>query len=132
MLILVALFFRCRAESSTAIAPILTDSETLIRNSYHAEEARRKNEENVQNFEIIKNEDIEKSPGERIENEITESLNDENIQDHSEDDYQITDEAINYEFDEEKNEKPLIFNPCLLYTSPSPRDGLLSRMPSSA
>ena len=27
----------------------------------------------------------------------------------------------------------LIFNiPCLLYTSPSPRDGLLSRMPSSA
>src|SRR5664279_2250526 len=24
------------------------------------------------------------------------------------------------------------FNPCLLYTSPSPRDGLLSRMPSSA
>ena len=25
-----------------------------------------------------------------------------------------------------------IENPCLLYTSPSPRDGLLSRMPSSA
>ena len=24
------------------------------------------------------------------------------------------------------------FSPCLLYTSPSPRDGLLSRMPSSA
>ena len=24
------------------------------------------------------------------------------------------------------------FNSCLLYTSPSPRDGLLSRMPSSA
>ena len=24
------------------------------------------------------------------------------------------------------------FQPCLLYTSPSPRDGLLSRMPSSA
>ena len=23
-------------------------------------------------------------------------------------------------------------DPCLLYTSPSPRDGLLSRMPSSA
>ena len=29
--------------------------------------------------------------------------------------------------------KLLILNkPCLLYTSPSPRDGLLSRMPSSA
>ena len=28
-----------------------------------------------------------------------------------------------------KNTKP---NTCLLYTSPSPRDGLLSRMPSSA
>ena len=26
----------------------------------------------------------------------------------------------------------LRINPCLLYTSPSPRDGLLSRMPSSA
>ena len=25
-----------------------------------------------------------------------------------------------------------LFVPCLLYTSPSPRDGLLSRMPSSA
>ena len=25
-----------------------------------------------------------------------------------------------------------LFNNCLLYTSPSPRDGLLSRMPSSA
>ena len=28
--------------------------------------------------------------------------------------------------------KPLVHYPCLLYTSPSPRDGLLSRMPSSA
>ena len=27
---------------------------------------------------------------------------------------------------------PQIDKPCLLYTSPSPRDGLLSRMPSSA
>ena len=26
----------------------------------------------------------------------------------------------------------LLFSTCLLYTSPSPRDGLLSRMPSSA
>ena len=28
--------------------------------------------------------------------------------------------------------QPDIETPCLLYTSPSPRDGLLSRMPSSA
>ena len=27
---------------------------------------------------------------------------------------------------------PALVNNCLLYTSPSPRDGLLSRMPSSA
>ena len=27
---------------------------------------------------------------------------------------------------------PNVFHTCLLYTSPSPRDGLLSRMPSSA
>ena len=27
---------------------------------------------------------------------------------------------------------PITFRHCLLYTSPSPRDGLLSRMPSSA
>ena len=30
------------------------------------------------------------------------------------------------------NEGWVEHNPCLLYTSPSPRDGLLSRMPSSA
>ena len=28
--------------------------------------------------------------------------------------------------------KVIVSNVCLLYTSPSPRDGLLSRMPSSA
>ena len=28
--------------------------------------------------------------------------------------------------------RPLLIGACLLYTSPSPRDGLLSRMPSSA
>ena len=27
---------------------------------------------------------------------------------------------------------PILLDSCLLYTSPSPRDGLLSRMPSSA
>ena len=31
-----------------------------------------------------------------------------------------------------KDNKQEILNACLLYTSPSPRDGLLSRMPSSA
>ena len=31
-----------------------------------------------------------------------------------------------------KEKNILIFDACLLYTSPSPRDGLLSRMPSSA
>ena len=31
-----------------------------------------------------------------------------------------------------KDNKPADYNDCLLYTSPSPRDGLLSRMPSSA
>ena len=33
---------------------------------------------------------------------------------------------------EDGNIFPFIFCGCLLYTSPSPRDGLLSRMPSSA
>ena len=32
----------------------------------------------------------------------------------------------------ERRYLPVECNPCLLYTSPSPRDGLLSRMPSSA
>ena len=31
-----------------------------------------------------------------------------------------------------KSEKRINVKACLLYTSPSPRDGLLSRMPSSA
>ena len=30
------------------------------------------------------------------------------------------------------NQKSVVLRDCLLYTSPSPRDGLLSRMPSSA
>ena len=30
------------------------------------------------------------------------------------------------------NQEQILFGICLLYTSPSPRDGLLSRMPSSA
>ena len=38
-----------------------------------------------------------------------------------------TDSTVN--FTEGSNKPP---NTCLLYTSPSPRDGLLSRMPSSA
>ena len=46
---------------------------------------------------------------------------------------------INQKFNELKNNlgnlgenKLLLITACLLYTSPSPRDGLLSRMPSSA
>ena len=31
-----------------------------------------------------------------------------------------------------EGDRGTLVNPCLLYTSPSPRDGLLSRMPSSA
>ena len=38
-------------------------------------------------------------------------------------------EQLSHEFMEIIDEK---YNDCLLYTSPSPRDGLLSRMPSSA
>ena len=34
--------------------------------------------------------------------------------------------------DETYDFKMVYYNSCLLYTSPSPRDGLLSRMPSSA
>ena len=33
---------------------------------------------------------------------------------------------------EQQLEEAYLLRPCLLYTSPSPRDGLLSRMPSSA
>ena len=36
------------------------------------------------------------------------------------------------QLEEEKEEKRRQLEDCLLYTSPSPRDGLLSRMPSSA
>ena len=40
--------------------------------------------------------------------------------------------AISAHDDEEFSEALAPYNVCLLYTSPSPRDGLLSRMPSSA
>ena len=36
------------------------------------------------------------------------------------------------EGDHNRNRRPVRDGHCLLYTSPSPRDGLLSRMPSSA
>ena len=42
----------------------------------------------------------------------------------------MTDEAFDILSDLVKN--PRVGYTCLLYTSPSPRDGLLSRMPSSA
>ena len=41
-------------------------------------------------------------------------------------------EAFNYGAMEEFGLRDDHFEDCLLYTSPSPRDGLLSRMPSSA
>ena len=37
-----------------------------------------------------------------------------------------------FEYDPKFRSKNIELAPCLLYTSPSPRDGLLSRMPSSA
>ena len=40
-------------------------------------------------------------------------------------------ELFEKDFDRQLNEISQLEN-CLLYTSPSPRDGLLSRMPSSA
>ena len=52
--------------------------------------------------------------------------------------YQELEEAIKNEEDRERQFTKLtkeiskLNNVCLLYTSPSPRDGLLSRMPSSA
>ena len=45
----------------------------------------------------------------------------------------LNDNKVNYQFiDTDKNEWAIPIITCLLYTSPSPRDGLLSRMPSSA
>ena len=41
-------------------------------------------------------------------------------------------QLIDRELDRYAEENRQRFNSCLLYTSPSPRDGLLSRMPSSA
>ena len=44
----------------------------------------------------------------------------------------ILDLKLGYFDFEKKAPQKVKFNFCLLYTSPSPRDGLLSRMPSSA
>ena len=43
-----------------------------------------------------------------------------------------TDQTIEHEFARLLTAKDIALYHCLLYTSPSPRDGLLSRMPSSA
>ena len=49
-------------------------------------------------------------------------------------DIKKNDPVVTIESDKSSVEIPSIFSGkvCLLYTSPSPRDGLLSRMPSSA
>ena len=44
----------------------------------------------------------------------------------------MDEDALNYDPDATVDSGYCLFIPCLLYTSPSPRDGLLSRMPSSA
>ena len=41
-------------------------------------------------------------------------------------------EKNNFSDEDKKSKRVAMFCTCLLYTSPSPRDGLLSRMPSSA
>ena len=46
--------------------------------------------------------------------------------------YVVSDELSSHRSVSKKGVKLLIIDGCLLYTSPSPRDGLLSRMPSSA
>ena len=47
---------------------------------------------------------------------------------------ELTITALNDDYEKTKNKLTLatLDDACLLYTSPSPRDGLLSRMPSSA
>mgnify|MGYP003378941481 CR=1 FL=1 len=48
-------------------------------------------------------------------------------------DVQVTKFVNNLMYDGKKSKSfDIFYNACLLYTSPSPRDGLLSRMPSSA
>ena len=45
----------------------------------------------------------------------------------------VGDDTLNYIDEAKKDKRPFfMYIACLLYTSPSPRDGLLSRMPSSA
>lgn len=112
MLILALLFIRTNAsnlaESTTAIAPILTDSETLIRNSYHAEEARKKSE--------VKN-SVEEKFNTLVGAEIDDfkSENNEKSHEFSHGDLEKADlieiKKFPETFSEESKEKPLIFNP---------------------
>ena len=46
--------------------------------------------------------------------------------------WQLDPELMRYVDTLDTEQDPRQFHRCLLYTSPSPRDGLLSRMPSSA
>ena len=51
----------------------------------------------------------------------------EDMREHEKEHYEFFDKEI-----QKRNIKPTRLLPCLLYTSPSPRDSLSSRMPSSA
>ena len=56
----------------------------------------------------------------------------ETLDDEEEDSESSFSSKLGIEDDEEEAEEEEEEDSCLLYTSPSPRDGLLSRMPSSA
>ena len=72
----------------------------------------------------------------KLENEVLSLISDLNLQKQEYDNLNAKNLAINKSLKEqiELNERKSleIKNTCLLYTSPSPRDATLSRMPSSA
>ena len=83
------------------------------------------------NDDLSKNNNVSDNNGVNGNNGV--GSNDSNDVRTSFTDKELEDALLGFEkeFSEEQN-RDSIDDACLLYTSPSPRDGLLSRMPSSA
>ena len=83
-------------------------------------------------------EKIIEEEGTSVEIEQDDNSNESNVQVSSTDQADVKqnddseDELESYSDNVKKRINQLTAKSCLLYTSPSPRDGLLSRMPSSA
>ena len=113
------------------VAQLLGVPESLIQRSSEAraEASGKSTDEVLQSWaggEAVVEEEVTEEPV--VEEEVTEGPKKKTIQSKAKETIVLANKTLGIK----QKESVAIPRCCLLYTSPSPRDGLLSRMPSSA